>query len=458
MAKKRKQTEEEEKRQSRKEILLARKQQRQTRQIRIAIIGIAVLLTAVLLIGFANELFIKPTSPVAIVEGEEVSMKEWRDRVRLQRAQLIIGLEDLAENFGQDIGQVQQFAGQQISLLEDPETLGQLVLDQLIDEHLIQHEAAARGISVSDADVQKELEESFNYFGGAVPTPRPTPTETIVPTPSLTPIPTAVITEVVPTNTPFPSPTIGPTGTPLPTATAVSLESFQEQLGETMESFENLGVDEAEFREIVKAQLYQDRLLEELVDEQELSEEAMQASFYYIVTQTEEDAADVMSSIEETDFLTAWNSIKSLPPANTDESSPIASEVLWRTEDEINNLFGPEIAEAAFNLDRNEPSEIILIPATDEGSTDQYIIIMVSGREIRPLSEAAIRTAEQELLTSWLEEQRLSGVETFERWRANVPSRPILDRRFLLPPTPGPATPTIALPDISETPAEDIQE
>ncbi len=458
MAKKRKQFEEEEKRQSRKEVLLARKQQRQTRQIRIAVIGIAALLGAVLLIGFINELFIKPTSPVAMVDDEEISMREWRERVTLQRAQLIIGLENLAETFGQDIGQVQQFAGQQITLLEDPQTLGQLVLDQLIDEKMILHEAEARGITVSDADVQNEIEGSFNYFGGALPTPLPTPTETIMPTPSLTPIPTAVITEVVPTNTPFPSPTFGPTSTPLPTATPVSLESFQEQFKETLDSFTDLGVDEAEFREVVKAQLYQDRLLAELVEDQQLSDEAMQASFYYIVAQTEEGALEAMSSIEETDFISTWNTIRSLPPTDTTDSSPIASEILWRSEDEINNLFGSEIAKAAFSLDRNQPSEIILVSATDEGTTDRYYIIMVSGREIRPLSDAAIRAAEQELLASWLEEQRLSGVETYERWRANVPSRPILDRRFLLPPTPGPATPTIVLPDISETPAEDIQE
>lgn len=458
MAKKREQTNDEERRQSRKEVLLARKQQRQTRQIRIAIIGIAALLGVVLLIGVINELFIRPSSPVAVVNGEEISMREWRDRVTLQRAQLIIGLEDLAETFGQDIGQVQQFAGQQITLLEDPETLGQLVLDQLIDEHLIRQEAEVRGITVSEADVQEEIEASFNFFDGDVPTPLPTPTETIMPTPSLTPIPTAVITEVIPTNTPFPSPTMGPTSTPLPTATAVSLESFQERFNETVEGFNNLGVDEAEFREVVEAQLYQERLIEELVEERELSDEAMQVSFYYIAAQFEEDAAEVRSSIEETDFLTTWNSIRSLPPTDTTEDSPIASEILWRTENEIENLFAPEIAEAAFRLERSEASEIIMVPATEEGTTDRNYIIMVSGREIRPLSESAIRTAEQELLTSWLEEQRLSGVETFERWRTNVPRRPILDRRFLLPPTPGPATPTFALPSVDETPAEDSQE
>ena len=176
MAKKRKQSIEEDRRQTRKEVLLARKQRRQTRQIRIAIIGIAALLGIVLLIGIINELFIKPSSPVAAVEGEEITLREWRERVILQRAQLIIGLEDLAETFNQDIGQIQQFAGQQITLLEEPETLGQLVLDQLIDEYLIRHEAQARGINVTEADVQQEIEESFNYFGGAVPIPLPTPT------------------------------------------------------------------------------------------------------------------------------------------------------------------------------------------------------------------------------------------------------------------------------------------
>ncbi|UCG23981.1 MAG: hypothetical protein JSW55_17920, partial [Chloroflexota bacterium] len=117
MAKKRKQNIEEEQRQSRKEILQARKQQQQTRQVRLAVIGIAAMLGVVLLIGIVNELVLKPGSPVADVNGEEIVMQNWQERVRFQRAQLIVGIEDLAEALGQDIGQVQQFAGQQINLL-----------------------------------------------------------------------------------------------------------------------------------------------------------------------------------------------------------------------------------------------------------------------------------------------------------------------------------------------------
>ena len=458
MAKKNKQAKEEQRRQSRKEVLLLRKQERQTHQIRLVILGIAALLAVVLLVGVVNELFIKPTTPVAMINGEELPMKEWEQRVVLQRAQLVIGLEDLAEAFGQDIGQVQQFAGQQISLLEDPETLGQLVLDQMVDEQLIQQAAVARGIEVSDADVQEEIEDSFSYFGGAAPMSQPTPTETIVPTPSLTPIPTAVITEVLPTNTPFPTIPAGPTSTPPPTATPVSLESFQESFAETMDQFRQFGSDEEEFREVIQAQLLEQRLLEELAIEQELADEAEHISFFFLAFESEEEAQDTLTSIEEGDYLTIWNTIKSLPPGDAADNSAVASEILWRTEDDISNLMGPDLSGEVFDLELNKPSGVLVVPSQNEDGTDGYFIIFVSGKELRLLSEEAIRIAEQEMLTRWLEGQRQSGLEIFERWRSNVPRRPILDRRFLFPPTPGPPTPTIDFPALDATPAVDTPE
>lgn len=460
MAKKQKRSIEEEQRQSRKEVLLARKQARQNRQVRLAVLGIVGLLGVVLIIGVVNELILKPSSNVAVVttaeslEGTEITMREWQERVRFQRAQLIIGIEDLAEALGQDIGQVQQFAGQQINLLEDPETLGQLVLDQMIDEIIIRDAAQERGITVTDEDVQKEIEESFSYFGGASPTPFPTPTETAMPTPSLTPIPTQVITDVLPTSTPLATATAGPTATPLPTATPVSLESFQGSFSETMDRFSDLGVDEESFRDVVQAQLYQERLAEAIANEEEIAEEAEQASFFYIVSETLEEAEALQDDIESGDYLSVWNQIRSQPADPESDSTLVASEILWRTREDVANLFGEDIAESAFELDLQEPGAIITVAAEGEDQSDQYFIIMVSGREVRPLSESAIASAEQQAFQSWLESRRAVGIEIFERWRSALPRRPILDRRFLLPPTPAPATPTIVLPT-PEPPAED---
>jgi hypothetical protein len=449
MAKKKKSIEEEQ-RQSRKEILIARRHAEQTRQIRLAIFGIIALLAAVLLVGVVNEFILKPNSPVAEVNGVEIAMRDWQQRVRLQRAQLILSIEDLAEAIGQDIGQVQQFAGQQINLLQDPTTLGQLVLDQTINEELIRQEAANRGIVVSDVDVQREIEESFNYFDGASPTALPTPTETLMPTPSLTPIPTPVITEVLPTIVPPPSPTSGPTATPLPTATAVSLEAFALEYDNTVDRFRSLGTSEETFRELIRAQLLEERLGEALADEAELPDEEEQVSFYYLAFETEDEAQTALDEIAASDYLTVWNSIRSRPPDPELESTAQASELLWRGRDDIESLFGADLNQAAFESPLEKSSGIILVASETEDAGDQFYIIFVTGREIRPLSESQIRDARQQVLTNWLDARRLDASETFERWRANVPSRPVLDPRFLVPPTPAPETP---LPELT-VPAE----
>jgi hypothetical protein len=65
MAKKREENNEERTRQSRKDLLIQRQHDRQTRQIRLAILGIVGLQGVVVLIGIVNELLIKPDSPVA---------------------------------------------------------------------------------------------------------------------------------------------------------------------------------------------------------------------------------------------------------------------------------------------------------------------------------------------------------------------------------------------------------
>ena len=112
------------------------------------------------------------------------------------------------------------------------------------------------------------------------------------------------------------------------------------------------------------------------------------------------------------------------------------------------------MADAVFGTSLGEPSEVIVLPAATEDGIDTYYIIQVSGREIRPLSTSAIDNAKQQVLSSWIDDQRLLDiVETFDRWRNNVPLRPVLDIRYLLPPpTAVPTATELALP--IETPSE----
>ncbi len=445
MAKKRKATTEDKQRQSRKDILIARRHEEQTKRVRLLVIGIIALISAVLLIGVINELVLKPERPVAMVNGTEISMEDWRDQVEYRRALLVSSITDIANLVGGDFGQISQIAERELGMLGDPETLGLQVLEEMIDNERVLQEALALGITVTESEIQTALEERFNYFGGKSPTPQPTPTETIMPTPSLTPIAMATLTESQEIEAPTSTPTAGPSPTPRPSPTAVSLDSFQEALTNWNERLNDFGINEELFRRDVKSVLYRERLIELLADRAELPDEAEQASIFYSRFDNLEEAEAALEDIESSDFLTVWNTINTLENDEESESTAIASELLWRTAENLEGIFGLDISQEAFDLDIEEPSAVIVVLPVIEDGTSQYYIIMVSGREIRPLSQAAMNNARQQVYINWLDQVRFEGIDIFERWRANVPTRPGLDVSSWVFPTPVPA-PTLGEP------------
>src|SRR5690606_41839539 len=125
----------------------------------------------------------------------------------------------------------------------------ELTLNNIIDEMLIMQQAAERGITVSDAEVQEELELTFGYDAGEPePTSTPVPTEevlepTVTPTfvITLTPSPTPTLAPgVTPTPTPSGPPTAAPTALPLPTAAQITEESLIAELAETLSTARRL--------------------------------------------------------------------------------------------------------------------------------------------------------------------------------------------------------------------------
>lgn len=451
MAKKRRETQTEERRRSRKEILRERRHERQTREIRLAVAGVVGLLILVLVAAVIIEYVVRPNQPVATVDQSTITLRDWQNRVRYQRAQFIIALEDQLEAF-QDLGLVQQFSQQQISLLQQPVVLGELVLEQMIDEELIRQAAIARGIEVSDEEVEERIGEQFNYFGGALPTPTATATATIEPTPSLTPIPTAVITETLPTNTPAATPTLGPTGTPRPSPTPVSEDAFVEEYNRLIDRFREMGVPEETYRSASRAQIFREKLADELAETEGLATEAEMVSIYTLTSESEELAQETLEQIEDGDYLDVWNQIRSQPTESAEDgedgAQASASEAVWRTQEQLEQQFGPSVSQAAFELSVGEPSSVLTqtvqAQGTDGAATSQTLfhVVQVSGREERDLTQAEIENQKQELVANLVTEQRQSGLAPIDIdpvWRTRVPSQPILDPSFLAPPPTQPA-------------------
>jgi hypothetical protein len=448
MAKKPANIKEESGRQTRKEILIARKQAQQTRRIRWAMGGVAALIALLFVIAIMTELVINPGRAVATVGDQDISFRDFQRRVRYERAQRILLLENQLEAFGGDVGIIQQFAGQMIVELTQPEVLAQGVLDQMVDEEITRQLADARGITVSEEEIDELIGSSFNYFGGDSPTPLPSPTETVMPTPSLTPVPTAVITDVLPTATPFPTPTTGPTSTPRPTATPVSTESFQEQLEEVLAQFDDLDVDEATYRSVVRSQIYRTKLIDVLAIENELPDDALHASLFLLTFQSEEESDNAATILQETDFLTVWNTLRSAPDEL--DIAGTASELLWRTQEDLANSIGDEAASIAFEIGIGEPSEPISRSLSAEASS--HYIFQVSGREMRPLSSSALEQEKFELYSAFIDGQLAGNLATSEFWRSRVPVQPVLDPKFLAQPT---ATPIpLSTPVLDPVPAE----
>ena len=423
MAKQRKNISTESERQTRKDILIARKHEEQTRQIRLGIYVVAGLLGLLLVVAIVNELIIAPGRAVAIVNGEKIALNDWQDRVSYERAQRILLLENQYDAFGGDVGIVQQFAGQYIMELLDEEAFAEGILDQMINEVAARQLAEGRGISVSDAEVDSEIGASFNYYGGASPT--------------VVPQPTAAASE-----------SDEPTATPRPTATPVSEESFNEQYDKLVKQFKDLGVDAELFRESTRNQLLQTRLMDALAADSDMATDAEQAAVSVIVFDSEESANEGMALINDGDFQEIWDTLRNAPDEL--ELTGTASEISWRTRDDMVAAFGESIADIIFTRELNSTTDVL--SSGDDPATARYYIMQVTGREERPLSESTLQQKKFEILTSAIDVALTGNVETFEFWRTRVPSVPILDPKFLAQPTPAPElpTPAVELPDTTQ--------
>lgn len=418
---------------TKKHIARLERERRQVKLIRtIAIAGIVIVL---LLLGYGylkiNVLQLR--EPVAEVNGDVITAGPWQERVRFQRVNLL-NLQNTytlyQQNFGMDTTQQLQ----EISFyLESPETLGQQVLDQMIDEVLIRQEAEKRGITFTDEEVQKEIQDSYGFFPDGTPVPTVTPTEFLTPTLSpqqleiypATSTPTEAATATVaPTNTPDRSVTQTPTFTAapptptfvpdLPTATSTPYteEGFKEQYSTSLEEFKSYNISEATLRSVYENQLLRKKLLDVLAAEVPHVEEQVWAR--HILVDDEETAKDLHAQLlRGADF-------GKLAKENSKDtgSGAIGGDLGWNPP----SFYVAEFAAAAMSQAIGEIGEPV---KTEFG----YHIIQVIDRQERPLTEDAYQQNREKALTDWLAETRAAATEantivTYDIWKGIVPTDP----------------------------------
>ncbi len=427
---------------SRKHMARLERERIQQRYLMIGAGVVIILVVGLILYGVLNQYVFENLRPVARVDGQNITTGAFQKEVRFDRHRSIQQLL----SFASDTMMLQFFgsyAQQIVTRLNSPLTLGQEVLDNMIEDILVAREAEKRGITLSEAEVDQAFEQAFGFYADGTPTPTitatpftfntatlsatqlalvpptatPAPTEavseTATPEVTATPAETATLEpsatpETAATATPEASPTIEPTPTITPTPTQFTRELFETQAAIYVENASSIDFSMKDLRDYIRRQTLRTKVYEAITADVPANGEFVWAR--HILVPDQETAQQVIDRLQAgEDFAALANEL------STDEGSKTSGGDLgWFTR---GTMVAP-FEEAVFALEIGESSQPVL---SDFG----YHVIQLLGREERPLDPQQLQEAKQRAYDDWLEQAKAAAnIETFDRWTSVVPSDP----------------------------------
>jgi parvulin-like peptidyl-prolyl isomerase len=390
-----------------------RHDQMQTRWILLIMGAIIVVIVGVIGFGYLNTYYLRVKDPAAIVYGETITIGDVQHEVRYQRVQLVASYNRLvgaAANPLLDPNDAAALTAQadQVALqLSDKVALGDLALDFLIDAKIARHEAAQRGITVGDEEVQAAINGIIGYIPAATLTAMPSPSITRTPTVTSTHTLTPTVTSggptltPSPTNTPTPTltptvsgtvtvtltPSLTPTTTKVPTATPFTEAAFNKYYTLYVENIEHqTGITEEQFRERVRSELYIEKVRNAVMDEVPRDEE--QVHLAEIVTDTREKADDALARLNRGE---SWYVVVEEVSIDTATKSR-GGDIGWIAEEDPPT----ETETAAFSLNVGDVSQVI------QTGANTWVILKLIGKGPRPMSAERYAAAQAAAYQEWL--------------------------------------------------------
>jgi parvulin-like peptidyl-prolyl isomerase len=345
------------------------------------LIGTAVVVVTVVglvVYGFVQVRVVQPTQPVAVVGDGVITTAEFRGRVALAQWNLTnqyTNLQQVLQILGDDPATLSAYQSQLSNIsqqLANPLFVGSSILDLLIEEELLEQEAARRSIEVSEEDIDTFIEERLGFFGEQE------------------------------------SPTAEPEvdGTPSPTATPYTQELYERNLEAYITNVGAFGIDEATLRAEARAILLRDRLEADFESEVEGTQEQVWAR--HILVEEEQIAAELLSRIEDSEEWGDLASEFSIDDSNKDQGGDLG----WFGRGRMVESF----EEAAF---AGEIGEIVGPVETDFG----WHLIEILGHEDRELDVSSFGLAVSQALNALIAEIRETvEIEVMEYWVDRVPS------------------------------------
>ena len=321
--------------------------------------GLVVVLVAIVAFGWWSIYVAKGSEVVASVGGQSITLDAYARRLNFERKnaeqqlqlmqaqyQANSGNASLAQLYQQQIQQLQMG----LSLLPDQ------ALSDMIDEQLIRREAAKRGITVSQSEIDTQIKNTF----GDQPTPVPVPTAT-----------------PAPGSTPAPTPTAGPSPTPVPTADVqANVNTFLANSGLTM----------SEMRSLIEYQLLYQKLQSAMAAAVPTIQEQVDAR--HILVATEADAQAAIKRIKDGEKFAAVAKAVSTDTSTKDKGGDLG----WFPR----GIMVPAFDAAAFSLPVGKISDPV------KTSYGYHIIEVLQKDPNRPLDPQMLDQLRTQAFTNWL--------------------------------------------------------
>ncbi|MCX6054835.1 MAG: peptidylprolyl isomerase [Chloroflexi bacterium] len=434
------------------------KEHRQRNFLLIGIIVLLVIVVGLVIYGVLDNTLFKPGKTVAKINSTRITVEQFEKRVKYERYSLTNQFMNYAASqyamfFQSQLVQVQ-------NQLDDYLQFGSDTLDKMINEEAIAQKAKELGLTVSEEEIDKELQENFGYYANGTPTPVATeiyrPTSTFSPTQlaiiTLTPTPTdlptatlepATATEVVtnttqisgtveptkaPTATQVPptsTPTVIPTSTEiLPTPTEYTKSGYEGQYA-TMVSDASLATNfnDLDFRNYVRNILLSGKLYDYVTKDVLPEQEMVWAR--HILVNTEDEAKLVLTKLNQGED---WAALALQYSQDTSNNST-GGDLGWFSKGQMVT----EFETAAFALKIGEISQPV---KTSFG----YHIIQALGHETRQLTSSELTTSKSSLYQKFVDDFKSGySINKNDIWASVVPNTPSIPAEYRIAVT---STPT----------------
>jgi parvulin-like peptidyl-prolyl isomerase len=430
---------------TKKHLARLEKEKRQNRVLTIGIITIVAAILVVVLVGLFKDnisnwyktTFVQ-NKPVAKIGDTSITVSEFSHRVSYERYQLVSTFTTYASSYFAAFFQEQLLQVQ--NELDDYLQFGSDTLDQMINERALVLKAQQMGITVTDDEVEAEIQANLEYFPSGTPTMEdPTATITYYPTSTQSALQSTLTyktpTAIPPTATPIsaeeqatldaqiaaataaaqaqPTTAVTPTEDPTitPTATPYTYEGYTGLYSTIVSNLAtNTTFTEAELREYVRTALYQRKIFLEVSKNVSPEQEMVWARHILVADET---TANVV--LEKLNAGGDWNAICLEYSTDTSNSSN-GGDLGWFAK----GTMVPAFEDAAWALEPGQTSAAI---KTDYG----YHIIQVLGKEVRQLTADELSTAQSAAYQKFIEDAKTEfGVTKYDIWANNVPSVPTI--------------------------------